>query len=505
MARDSLTAPPAGRAPRPPSAEDPAARRRDLARLAPVAAVYALAQLVLAVPGTGLGWDETVYVSQVAPDTPAAFFSAPRARGISWLVAPVAAVTPSVLALRVYLALLAAAALLLALWVWRRLLPVPVLAVAGLLFTGLWPTLTYGPQAMPNLWVAFAALTATGCFLRAAADPSDRLALAGTGAAVALAALMRPPDAFWLALPLACAAAAVPAWRRPALPAVLTAGALAGWAPWLAEAHLSYGGVLARLHRAGEIQGGLGWHPAFRYHLRALGGRTLCRPCEGPWSQPVTGLWWLALPLLVAGGLVAAYRGTHLLRTVLVATAAGLSLAAPYLLMVGYAAPRFLLPAYALLALPAALCLARLLRAARGRPFVRAVLCLALAAHLALQLLLTATVAGRSRDMRTALTTVVAELHRLGVRPPCVVSGEEAVRVAFRAWCASRQVYGGHDGSISVAGLTALAARMPAAVLVADGAAPPPWARGWRPYPLPSLPAGRPWRAYLAPSARPAG
>ncbi|NXY94895.1 hypothetical protein HYE82_10920 [Streptomyces sp. BR123] len=473
--------------------------------MAPVAAVYGLAQLVLAVPGTGLGWDETVYVSQVARDAPAAFFSAPRARGISWLVAPVAAVTPSVLALRVYLALLAAAALLLALWVWRRLLPVPVLALAGLLFTGLWPTLTYGPQAMPNLWVAFAALTATGCFLRAAADRSDRPALAGTGVAVAFAALMRPADAFWLVLPLACAAAVVPALRRPALPAVLAAGALTGWAPWLVEAHLNYGGVLARLHRAGEIQGGIGWHPAFWDHLRALGGRTLCRPCDGPWSQPLTGLWWLALPLLVAGGLVAAYRGTELLRPVLVATVAGLSLAAPYLLMVGYAAPRFLLPAYALLVLPAALCLARLPGASRRHPFVRTALCLALAAHLTLQLLLAATVAARSRDMRAALTAVAAELHRRGVRPPCVVSGEEAVRVAFRAGCASRQVYGGHDGSISSAGITALAARMPTVVLVKDGAAPPRWAGGWRPHPLPALPDGRPWRAYLAPSARPAG
>ncbi|MEU5808435.1 hypothetical protein [Streptomyces sp. NPDC047718] len=504
MARDSVTAPLPGRALHPPPAV-PAARRRDLARLAPVAAAYALVQLLLAVPGTGLGWDETVYVSQVARDAPAAFFSAPRARGISWLAAPVAAYTSSVLALRVHLALLSAAALLLALWVWRRLLPVPVLALAGLLFAGLWPTLTYGPQAMPNLWVAFAALTAVGCFLRAAADRRDLRALAGAGVAVAFAALMRPADAFWLVLPLVCAALAVPGRRRSALPAVLAAGALAGWTPWLVEAQLDHGGVPARLHRAAEIQGGIGWHPAFGDHLRALAGRTLCRPCDVPWDQPVTGLWWLALPLLTAGGLAAAYR-TGLLRPVLAATAAGLSLAAPYLLMVGYAAPRFLLPAYALLALPVALCLARLLRAARGRRAVRGLLCLALAGHLALQLLLTAEVADRSRAARTAFAAVAAELHRQGVRPPCVVSGVEAVRVAYRAGCASRQVYGGHDGSISAAGLAALAARQPAAVLVAGGAAAaPPWARGWRPYPLPGLPGERPWRAYLAPSARPAG
>lgn len=48
-----------------------------------VASVYTLVQLVFLVPGSGLGWDETVYTSQVsraASDT--AFFSAP-ARGAS--------------------------------------------------------------------------------------------------------------------------------------------------------------------------------------------------------------------------------------------------------------------------------------------------------------------------------------------------------------------------------------------------------------------------------------
>lgn len=45
--------------------------------LAAVAAAFTFVQLVLVVPGSGLGWDETVYVSQVSRDVPAAFFSAP--------------------------------------------------------------------------------------------------------------------------------------------------------------------------------------------------------------------------------------------------------------------------------------------------------------------------------------------------------------------------------------------------------------------------------------------
>ncbi|MFE1900765.1 hypothetical protein [Streptomyces yangpuensis] len=474
----------------------PAVRRRsDLRLLGAVAAAYAAAQLLLAVPGTGLGWDETVYVSQVSRDAPAAFFSAPRARGISYLVAPVAAFTPSVTALRIHLALLSSGALLLSLWLWRRLLPTPVLALAGALFAGLWTALSYGPQAMPNLWVAFGSLMAVGCFLRAARAPGDRRALAGLCAATALAALMRPADALWLALPLICASAVVPQWRRPALPAAVAVGAVLGGASWAVEAELRYGGILARLHRAGEIQGGLGWHPA-------LGGRTLCRPCDVPWGQPVTGLWWLALPVLVAGGLAVAHRGgPGPWRTLLVPTAAALSVAAPYLLFVGYAAPRFLLPAYALLSLPVACCLTRLFTAARGRPLVLTGLCLALAAHFALQWAITATVAARSRATAAAFTAVAAELRTQGLRPPCLVSGEEAVRTGFRTGCASRQVLGGHDGSISAAGLVRLARTTPTAVLVAGGAPPPPWAAQWRPHDLPALPGLPGYRAYLAPSA----
>ncbi|HWU11360.1 MAG TPA: hypothetical protein VN520_34225, partial [Streptomyces sp.] len=122
--------------------------------LVAVAVVFATVQLAFVVPGSGLAWDETVYVSQVGGNAPAAFFSAPRARGISYLVAPAAALTTSTTALRIYLALLSATALVLALWIWRKVLPTPVLVGAGALFAGLWPTLFYGPAAMPNLWCA---------------------------------------------------------------------------------------------------------------------------------------------------------------------------------------------------------------------------------------------------------------------------------------------------------------------------------------------------------------
>ncbi|WP_322975398.1 hypothetical protein [Actinacidiphila bryophytorum] len=274
----------------------PTATSETVRWLAAVCAAFVLAQLALAVPGSGLGWDETVYTSQVAAHAPAAFFSAPRARGISLLAAPVAGLTSSTAALRIYLAVLSGAGLFLALRVWRPLLPARVLALAGGLFAGLWITLLYGSQVMPNLWSAYGALAAAGCLLRAARDRTDRAALAGLAAAVALVGLMRPPDAVWLVLPLAGAALTVRRWRRPALFAVLAAGLLAGCAEWVAEAYVRYGGPTARLHRASAIEGGLGLHFAVDDQIRALDGRTLCRPCDVPWRHRADSAWWFALP-----------------------------------------------------------------------------------------------------------------------------------------------------------------------------------------------------------------
>ncbi|MET9319394.1 hypothetical protein ABZX75_04230 [Streptomyces sp. NPDC003038] len=462
--------------------------------------MYVVAQLLIVMPGSGLGWDETVYVSQVSPDAPAAFFSAPRARGITFLVAPVVALTSSVEALRIYLALLSGAGLLLSLWVWRRLVPTAVLAVAGALFAGLWVTVLYGPQAMPNLWVAYGALIAVGCFLRAARDRSDRGALAGLGAGMALAALMRPTDALWLAVPLVAAVLWVRPWRRPALLLVLAAGAAVGSAEWVVEAYVRYGGLLPRLRRASEIQGHLGWNLAFDDHVRALQGRTLCRPCNVPLQHPIASVWWFALPLLAAGGVLAAAR-RRLLAPVLVATLAGLSLAVPYLLLIGYAAPRFLLPTYALLALPTALCLIRLATAARRRPVFAAALALGMCAHLTVQYLVLDGATDRGRANHAAFARLVADLRRQGLRPPCVVSGEEAVRIAFRAGCSSRQV-GGHDGSITPAALAASARARPVAILVRGNAPPPPYARGWRTHVLHGLPGTGKLRAYLGPATR---
>ncbi|MBM7439781.1 hypothetical protein [Streptomyces sp. HB132] len=467
--------------------------------LTTIALVFVAVQLAFVVPGSGLAWDETVYVSQVGGNAPPAFFSAPRARGISYLVAPVASLTASTTALRIHLALMSAAALVVALWIWRKVLPTPVLVGAGALFTGLWPTLYYGPAAMPNLWCALGALTATGWVVRTLCGAAGRAGAAGAGAAVALVALMRPADGFWLALPLALAAVLVPGRRLPGLCAALVGGLVAGCVPWTAEAYAHYGGLVARLHRAGEIQGGLGWNLAVDDHLRALAGRTLCRPCDIGWESPATAVWWVMLPLLAAGGISAARRSGRG-AVALLATATGFSTAVPYLFLVEYAAPRFLLPAYALLAVPVAEYIAYLFVRARRtrRPAGVAALALALVAHLGVQFSVLTHVVRTSHATSAEFAAVAGALNSMGVRAPCVVSGADAVPIAYYAGCASRQT-SGHDASITPGALRELARRVPAAVLVTGGDAPPPITGGSRVVPL------RDYRTYLLPGAATGG
>lgn len=480
-------------------------RGRTMAWIAAVTVAFVAAQVVFVPPRMGLSWDESVYVSQVSRHIPTAFFSAPRARGVSVLVAPVAAWTTSTVILRVYLALLSGAGLFVAFWIWRRLLPPGVLALAGMLFSGLWITQFYGPQAMPNLWVALGCVAAVGCFLRSAGDPGDRTALAGLGLGLAFVALMRPPDGVWLALPLLASALTVSDWRRPVLFAVIVGGLAAGSADWLIEAFVNYGGVLARLHRSSQIEGGIGWHVAIADQIRALDGRTLCRPCNVAWRHPITAAWWFALPPLTAGGLMIAGRTRHTV-TVLLPVLCAAGVAIPYLFLIAYAAPRFLLPAYALLAIPVAVCLTWLaVGVPRSlRPVTIPLVCIGLAGHLAIQHVVMAQTVRRTDVAHEDYALIAADLHRMGVRPPCVLTGDQDVPVAFDVRCKSVNV-GGSDANATVGTILSDAAQMPVAVIEPPGTKPPAYARAWRSYALAHLRAMKGDRVYLSlPNTRPA-
>ncbi|RAG81585.1 hypothetical protein DN069_32020 [Streptacidiphilus pinicola] len=466
--------------------------------IALVAGLYAISQLVFVTPSMGLGWDETVYVSQVSPHLPAEFFSAPRSRGITLVVAPLAAVTHSTVALRVYLSLLSALGLFLALLAWRRVRDTRVLALAGALFASLWVAEYYGPQAMPNLWIALAGLAAVGCFLDALRRPAARPPLLGLAAALAVAALMRPSDAAFLGLPLFCLALL----RRRLLPLLAVCGGLlAGTAEWIAEAYARFGGIGERLHLSSLNEGGLGLHWAVGDALRSIDGPILCRPCDVSWNHKPLELavWWLLLPLLVVGGVLVERRAGRL-GAALVPALCGLSVAVPYLFLIDYSAPRFLLPAYALLLVPAASLLAWLVTTGsrRRRRALTAVAGLALAGQLTGQYLQLTQEVAYTVASRADQPYVVPRFARLGLTGNCLLTGEDAEPLGYYTGCRAVET-SGNDTNITAARLLREAPHQPTALLLYPGDGVPAYARAWSRHTVVGRDGGTDYVVYLAP------
>jgi hypothetical protein len=477
------------------------------ALLIAVAVGYGLLVLLRTWQSMALTFDEVVYASQVSIDSPAARFTAPRARGMSLLVAPVVTITEWVFPLRIYLTVLAGLFMYLAFRPWLavfgrvggRYRYVPAAAAAGL--ATLWLTVLYGTLAYPNVWLCFALVAGVGYFCRAVSEPGW-WPVAGAGVAFAAASLLRPTDALLVAGPLLVAPVVVRAWRRwrplRALLAV-TAGLLVGWGAWIAEAFGRFGGPIERLRSGAEINRG-GLVNTLPEHLDALDGPVvLCRPhslCEG--IEPIAAAWWFALPVLVAVGLVTAAR-SHWLRYGLLATASAVAVAGPYLFYIDYAAPRFLLPSYGLLAIPAAG--AVLWLTGLGRVELRAVSAVVVAGvllvHIGVQQDVLETVKNRL-EQTSRSQVAMAEFLRdeEGVRPSCLFWGEGAVQLGYLLKCRSIWVNGEPPAADDPAIAAALARGDDVVVRIDADLALPEAMAGWRRVELPG--GGRPV-AYLPP------
>jgi hypothetical protein len=294
---------------------------------------------------------------------------------------------------------------------------------------------------------------------------------------VAFVALVRPGDAVYLAVPLLVAALLVTTpllttprlGRRWDLAGAVAGGLAAGGLEWVIEAFARFGGVTARLHQAGAEQNGFGLHLALGAELRALNGPTLCRPCTVGFRQPELDLWWFVLPVLVALGIVAARRtlGCGRLVTALLPAVCGVCLAAQYLFMIDYAAPRFLLPAYAVLAIPAADGLAFLIAEAVRwdlRPAAGAMVACLLAAQIVAQHAVLDHEVGGTVRFHDDYTRIAAVLAGHGVRPPCLIGGVQYIPVGYAAGCASAGT--ARQGEA-------------VALLIRQGSRPPGYARNW--------------------------
>ena len=214
----------------------------------------------------------------------------------------------------------------------------------------------------------------------------------------------------------------------------------------------------------------------------AVNGPTLCRPCTVGFRYPVLSLWWLALPVLVVLGVIAARRAGRLGSSAL-AAACGLGLAFQYLFLINYAAPRFLLPAYAIAAIPVADALGGLLTSVRRE--LRPPVITLVAVVLGVQLLVQGAVLQHQVQEKISFlgdyTRIADDLHGLGVRPPCLIKGDQDIPIAFYAGCASAPGVTASGTAVGGKGTE------PVAVLVAPGQPPPAYARDWTLHELPGI------------------
>jgi len=337
-----------------------------------VSLLFLVLQLAFVPRPFGLSTDEATYLAKVDPSAPELYWTQPRAWGTALLAAPVALFAPGLTAVRVYFGLLSSAGLVAAFWPWLRVFRPGVAPLAALLFSTTWFTLYNGPLVMPNLYVALAAVAAIGMFLRAVDSPRWwRIALCG--AAAALVALVRPPDSVVLFAPVLACALVVTRLRRARVLAALAGGVVIGWVPWVVEAYLLFGGLVARLRTAETTgPGGLSLHLAnLSIYPRLLDGTPIycCRDGGPPIEAgPVPWLyasWLVAVAVLALIGLLVAARQGQLSEMLMVGLPAG-SLAGFYLLLPGFTALRYLLPALALVALPVAALLVTALTSARS-------------------------------------------------------------------------------------------------------------------------------------------
>jgi hypothetical protein len=326
---------------------------------------YLIAQLVAFSLDRPPSWDEAIYLSQVTPGAEPLPFVPSRARGITFLALPVLQLGGSLPQLRLFLAVASAAALISSFRMWVPIVGFGAVA-AALLFAGAWPTLLYGSELMPNLWMALIAVAATAVLARRLARGEGRYDELVAGGLVALAALIRPLDAVVLTASLIVLPVVV---RRATFSWTvhLVLGLAAGWAPWLVEMTGRFGSpgeAFARAARQGHA-GHLSLFENARQYLALSDG-----PSIGPVADPdipVSGLLWIGgLAILVVLGVRDSSR-RGVLAPLSVPLTAGIALAAEYVVFTDAQAPRFLLPALALLTVPAGLGFSSIVAGIRDR------------------------------------------------------------------------------------------------------------------------------------------
>ena len=401
--------------------------RRRLGRESPVwlivvAAAFLAAELTPALLRLPLGADEITYIARTSVRVSGVMLPPVHGQGAGLLAAPVTLFTDSLTVIRVWMSVLSAVGLFLGLLSWRGLRPMWVLALAGLILASLAITQDSGVQIYPDWWGALGVLALTGLFLQAVGRRlRPRLALPLIAVASLVIVLMRPQNIVFIMGPAILAAIVVPRWRDRRILVAMAVGTALGCLEWLIGAYVWYGGLGTRLHEAGQEPPAFSLYFSLGTQAKVLSGPWYCMPpggCHG-WTMPGEVAWWVVFLGVVILGLCVTWR-TAARASAVLAAATAVWVFALYSFLVPFGAPRYILPALALMSILAADAVAWLVTQARWRKTGVAFACVFLLSGIISQRYVLQHEAATEATERP-FQEQAAKLRSLGVRPPCAI------------------------------------------------------------------------------------
>lgn len=434
-----------------PRAQPAGRARRDLVGrdslfwLVLVSVLFLAAELTPTLLRMPLGADEITYIARTSVRVSGVSLPPVHGQGVGLLAAPVTLLTNSAIALRIWMSVLSAIGLFLAMLCWRGLRSMWVLALAELILASLAITQNSGVQVYPDWWGALGVLALTGLFLHAVnGSMSDRAVLPLIALASLLIALLRPQNVVFLMGPVILAALVVRRWRKPKVLIAMGIGVALGFLQWLVGAYLWFGGLGGRIQLSGQEPPSLRLYFALGTQLRSLNGPWYCTPpdCSG-WAIPYESPWWVAFLAIAALGLWVGWRSTTKASSVLAAvTAAWVFLL--YAFLVPFGAPRYLLPTFALMAILAADAIVWAVSESRWQKLAAIAACLFLLAGIVSQRAILQR-QGSYLRLGRQFQAQAAQLAKMGVHPPCAMVNTS---IAWYLGCSAPWTTTGSDSQV---------------------------------------------------------
>jgi hypothetical protein len=420
-------------------AADQPARRwlsgESLVWLVLVAVAFLAAELTPALLRLPLGADEITYIARTSVRASGVMLPPVHGQGAGLLAAPVTLFTDSLTAVRLWMSVLSAAGLFLALLSWRGLRPMWVLALAGLILASLAITQLSGVQIYPDWWGALGVLALTGLFLQAVSGRlRSSVVLPLIGLASLIIVLMRPQNIVFIMGPAILAAVVVPAWRNYRVLIAMAVGSALAVLEWVIGAYVWYGGLATRLHEAAQEPPAFSLYFSLGTQVKVLSGPWYCVPpggCRG-WAAPGESVWWLVFLGVAVLGLWVSWR-TAARASAVLAAATALWVVALYAFLVPFGAPRYILPSLALMSILGADAVAWLVTQAPWRKTGAVFACVFLLSGIVSQRIILQHEAAAESSGRP-FQAEAAQLHSLGVRPPCAIWSPS---VAYYLGCAA--------------------------------------------------------------------